>query len=53
MKVAEIFESEYSGETFRGFDQIQHSFETLEHIIKNKNGLEKSIIERQRCLSNC
>ncbi|HHT1038292.1 TPA: GIY-YIG nuclease family protein [Enterobacter hormaechei] len=36
MKVAEIFESEYSGETFRGFDQIQHSFETLEHIIKKQ-----------------
>ncbi|PHP91290.1 hypothetical protein CBF17_024100, partial [Pantoea agglomerans] len=36
MKVAEIFESEYSGETFCGFDQIQHSFETLEHIIKKQ-----------------
>ncbi|WP_438443025.1 GIY-YIG nuclease family protein [Kluyvera georgiana] len=36
MKVAEIFESEYSGETFCGFDQVKHSFETLEHIIKKQ-----------------
>lgn len=36
MKVAEIFDSEYSGETFCGFDQVQHTFETLEHIIRNQ-----------------
>ncbi|MBN3124555.1 GIY-YIG nuclease family protein [Pectobacterium brasiliense] len=46
MKVAEIFNNEYSGETFCGFDQVQHSFEKLEHIIK------KQKIDWKRALLN-
>ena len=36
MEVAEIFENEYSGETFCGFDKIEHSFDKIEHIIRNQ-----------------
>lgn len=36
LNVAEVFESEYSGEIFCGFDQVQHSFDKLEHIIRNQ-----------------
>lgn len=36
MKVAQIFETEYSGETFRGFDEVRHSFAKLENIIKKQ-----------------
>lgn len=36
MALAEIFETEYSGDTFCGFDNVQHSFEQIEHIIKNQ-----------------
>lgn len=36
MEVAEIFEYEYSGETFCGFDKIEHSFDKIEHIIRNQ-----------------
>ncbi|HFO0254484.1 TPA: GIY-YIG nuclease family protein [Raoultella ornithinolytica] len=37
MIVSEIFENEYSGEVFCGFDNVQHSFEQIEHIIKNQS----------------
>lgn len=36
MEIAEVFASEYSGESFCGFDNVQHSFEQIEHIIKNQ-----------------
>lgn len=36
MVVSEIFDKEYSGETFCGFDNVNHSFEQIEHIIKGQ-----------------
>lgn len=36
MSISEIFESEYSGESFCGFDNVQHGFDQIEHIIKNQ-----------------
>ncbi|MBD9661603.1 MULTISPECIES: GIY-YIG nuclease family protein [Pantoea] len=36
MQISQILEEQYSGETFCGFDKIEHSFDKIEHIIKNQ-----------------
>lgn len=36
LEVQEILDREYSGEDFCGFDNVQHSFEVIEHIIKTQ-----------------